>query len=460
MINANKIYFLGIGGAGCSSQALWLKSRGYDVSGSDIVETKATKNLRANGIIVHTGEHNINNELKNCDMVVFSSAVKEDNEELIFARNSKKQVIKRAKMLAMMMNEAKNPIAVCGSAGKSTTTGFMASVLNAAKKEPSVIVGGVFCGKENGMQIGKDDYFLAEADEYDKSFLEMKDIKLAICTGIEAEHLDIWKNIKGVEDGFLLFFSGLRDDGVAVCNLDSEGVKAVYPKINCKKTSFGLTDGADFCAKDIRYENEKTVFGVWNKEFFLGNVEIQLVGECNVLDALGAIVAGMELGISFEIAAKGVGEFGGIQRRLEKVAYVNGITIINDYAHHPTKIAASLAALQKIKTGRIITVFQPHTYSRTKDFAENFAKVLENGSDYVLMTEIYAAREKPIDNISEKTIAKFFKKDSSCIVAKNSVTKECAKIAEKGDLIVIMSAGDLDEEIDNLISELKNGQEK
>jgi len=457
MIAAKKIYFIGIGGSGMAPMSLWLKSRGKDVCGSDISESVITKNLRANGVSVQIG-HKVNEELKNCDLVVFSSAVKEDNEELIFARANGKEIIKRAKMLGIMMAESKNSIAVCGSAGKSSTTGFMASVLNAAKKDASVIVGGVFVGKESGMQIGKDDYFLAEADEYDKSFLEMHDMKLAICTGIEEEHLDIYGNLEGVKNGFVCFFGGLRDDGVAVCNWDSEGVQEIYPLIKSRKVSFGLKDGADFCAKNIRYENGKTIFDVWNRNEFLGNAEIQLIGEHNVLNALSAIVAGLELGIDFKTAAKGANGFGGIKRRIEKTAVVGGITIINDYAHHPTKIAATMSALQKIKTktGRIIAIFQPHTYSRTKSFAKDFAEALENGSDFVLMTEIYAAREKQIEGISEKSIAKFFKNENSKIVAKENVVKECAKIAKSGDIVVIMSAGDLDEKIEDLISELKN----
>ena len=462
MISAKKIYFIGIGGAGMSSQALWLKARGFDIAGSDVAESEITKNLRENGISVQIG-HKISDSLKNSDLVVYSSAIKNGNDELDFAQNSGKTVIKRAEMLGIMADTAQNLIAVCGSAGKSSTTGFTACVLNAAEKEPSVIVGGVFAGKQSGMQIGgRNECFLAEADEFDRSFLNLKNIKLALCTGIEAEHLDVYKDFNGVKNAFIEFFANVRDDGLAVLCNDSDGVREIYSEINCRKVSFGLKNDADYRAKNIRYENGKTIFEIHKSDKLLGNAEIKLIGEHNVLNALGAIAAGLESGIDFETAAKGVSEFGGIKRRIEKITEINGISVFSDYSHHPTKISAALNALQKIKTdsiggvGRIITLFQPHTFTRTRDFAENFASALEI-SDVVLLTEIYPAREKPIEGISEKSIAKFFKSENSQIVAKCNAAKECAKIAEAGDIIVVMGAGDIDAEIGNIIAELKNG---
>ena len=455
MINAKKIYFLGIGGSGCSSMALWLKSRGFDVAGSDICPSEVTKKLEESGIFVQIG-HDINSRLQESDTIVYSSAIKDDNLELEFAKTAGKKIIKRAEMLGMMTREAKKAVAVCGSAGKSTTTGFLASVLNAAKLDPSVIVGGVFTGKDSGAQIGGGDYFLAEADEYDRSFLELKKIDLAVCTSIEAEHLDIYKNFQGVKDGFVRFFDGVDSDGVAVLCVDSQGVRDILARINCKKITFGLSKDADYRADNIRHKNAKTFFDVYKKRDLLGTVELKLIGNHNVLNALAAICAGMELGIDFKTAAKGAEDFDGIKRRIEKIAEVKGITIISDYAHHPTKISATLSALQEIKTGRIITVFQPHTFTRTRDFAENFAKSLEAGSDFVFLTEIYPAREKPIDGVDEKSIAKFFRNATSKITAKNCAAKECAKIAESGDIIAVVGAGDINCEIENLIRELEN----
>jgi UDP-N-acetylmuramate--alanine ligase len=374
---------------------------------------------------------------------------------MVFARNAGKTVIKRAKMLDMMMGENRYKLAVCGAAGKSTTTGFLASVLEAANLDPSVIVGGVFADGESGTRIGKGDYFIAEADEYDKSFLEMSDINLALCTGIEAEHLDTYKSFEGVKDGFLRFFSGVGNDGMAVVCIDSEGVRDVFPRIGCKKISYGFSADADYRADGVKYENGKTVFDVYRNGNFLGGVELKLIGEHNVLNALGAIVGGLQTGIPFETAARGVANFKGIKRRIEKIAEVAGVTVISDYAHHPTKISATLSALQKIKTKRIITVFQPHTFTRVRDFAENFAKSLEDGSDYVLLTEIYPAREKPIEGIDEKCIAKFFKNQTSGTVLKSRVAQECGKIAKSGDIIAVLGAGNINDEIENLLKELK-----
>ncbi|MCL2844860.1 MAG: UDP-N-acetylmuramate--L-alanine ligase [Chitinivibrionia bacterium] len=458
MINAKKIYFLGIGGSGCSSMAFWLKARGFDVCGSDLCLSDVVKELIVAGIHVHIG-HSENTDLQKSDLVVYSSAIKDDNIELVFARNSQKPTIKRAAMLAMMAEECKNVIAVCGSAGKSTTTGFLASILNAAALSPSVIVGGIFSGQKSGAQIGNnDEYFIVEADEYDRSFLEMRKVKLALCVGIEAEHLDIYKTFDGVKEAFLQFFGKVVNDGSTVLCIGSAGVREILSQIGCEKITYGFSADAEYRAENIRYENGKTVFDVYENENFLGNVELKLIGEHNVLNALGAICSALKLGISFETAARGAGEFDGIKRRIEKITEINGITVYNDYAHHPTKISATLAALQNVKTNRLITIFQPHTFTRVRDFAENFATSLENGCDVVLMTEIYPAREKPIEGVSEESIAKFFKKATSKIVPQKNIAEECAKIAKAGDIIVVVGAGNIDEEIENLIKELgKNG---
>jgi len=454
MINAKRIYFLGIGGSGCSSMAFWLKAHGFDVSGSDLYFSDITKKLGDADIRVNIG-HSQNQDLQQSDLVVYSSAIKDNNPELIFARNAQKTVIKRATMLAMMTEGCKNVLAVCGSAGKSTTTGFLASIMNAAKLSPSVIVGGVFAGKESGAQIGNnDEYFVVEADEYDKSFLEMKNVKLALCVGVEAEHLDTYKTFDGVKNGFLQFFAKVQNCGIAVICVDSPGVREILPEITCAKITYGFSAGADYRAKNIRYENKKTLFDVYKNEKLLGKVELKLIGEHNVLNALGAICSALTLGIPFETAARGASDFEGIKRRIEKVAEINGITIYNDYAHHPTKISATLAALQSVKTKRLIAIFQPHTFTRVRDFAENFASSLENGCDVALMTEIYPAREKPIKDVNEKSIAKFFKKATSSVVLKENIAKECAKIAQAGDIIVVIGAGNIDEEIENLTKEL------
>jgi len=454
MINAKKIYFLGIGGSGCSSMAFWLKARGFDVAGSDLHEGEAVNGLANAGIRVYFG-HSQNPDLQESDLIVYSSAIKEDNPELVFARSAQKKTVKRATMLAMMASETKNVLAVCGSAGKSTSTGFLASVLNAAKLSPSVIVGGVFAGKQSGAQTGEGEYFIAEADEYDKSFLQMEKLKLAVCVGIEAEHLDTYTDFDGVKEGFLQFFEKLQEDGTAVLCADSAGVREILPRIKAAKITYGFCENADFRIKNLRYEAEKTVFEVYEKGRFAGNIELKLIGEHNALNALSAVCAGTALGIPFETAAKGVADFEGIKRRLEKIDVINGISVYNDYAHHPTKISATLAALKNIKQGRIIAIFQPHTFTRVRDFAENFATSLENGADFVFMTEIYPAREKPIEGVNEESVAKFFKKASSKFVSKKDVAKECAKIAEEKDIIVIIGAGNIDEEIKPLIKELK-----
>jgi len=459
MIDTKKIHFLGIAGSGCANMAMWLKLRGFDVSGSDICLSDTTQNLEKMGIFVQIGHTPQENMIGNSDLVVYSAAVKEDNRELLFARNAKKTVVKRAKMLAMMMENAQNLFAVCGCAGKTSTVGFLSSVFCAAKKEPSVILGGVFAGTESGMRVGSDDYFLAEADEYDRSFLEMKNVKSAVCTGLAAEHLDTYGSFEGVKDGFTKFLndSMRKDDATAIVYTGSQGARDIYPKIKCKKISYGFDCDVDYRAINDEYKNGILSFTALKNKKELGNISLKLIGKHNVLNALAAVAAGMEAGISFEDAKKGAQNFGGIKRRMEKIAETNGIKIYSDYAHHPSKISATLSAFRQTNPKRIITIFQPHTYTRVRDFAQDFARSLETDSDYIFLTPIYAARENPIDEISEKSIAKFFEKKNSKITAKEDIAKEYKKIAQSGDVVVFMSAGDLDLEIKNFIEEIKNG---
>ncbi|MDR0304771.1 MAG: UDP-N-acetylmuramate--L-alanine ligase [Chitinispirillales bacterium] len=459
MINAKKIHFLGIAGSGCSNMAMWLKMRGFDVSGSDISQSDTIQNLQKMGIPVQIGHDPQENMIGNSDLVVFSSAIKENNQELIFAKNTQKTVIKRAKMLAMMTEEAENSIAVSGCAGKTSTTGFLSSVFCAAKKDPSVILGGVFAGKENGMRVGNDKYFLVEADEYDRSFLEMKNIKLAICTGLEAEHLDTYGSFNGVKDGFVKFFtdSMRKDDAIALVYTGSQGVRDIYSRIKCRKISYGFDFDNDYRAIDDEYKNGVLSFCVMKNRKNLGKISLKLIGKHNALNALAAIAAGMETGIPFEEAVKGVENFDGIKKRMEKITEIGGIKIYSDYAHHPSKISATLSAFRQTNPKRIITIFQPHTYTRVRDFAQDFANSLEKDSDFIFLTKIYGARENEIDGISEKSIAKYFEKENYKIVAKQDIAKEYRKIAKSGDIVIFMSAGDLDLEIENFIKEFDNG---
>jgi len=457
MINAKKIHFLGIAGSGCANMAMWLKLRGFDVSGSDICQSNTLQNLQKMGISVQIGHNPQENMIGNSDLVVYSAAVKENNQELVFARNAKKTVVKRAKMLAMMTESAQNILAVCGCAGKTSTVGFLSSVFCAAQKDPSVILGGVFAGTESGMRAGGDNYFLAEADEYDRSFLEMKNVKLAVCTGLAAEHLDTYGSFEGVKDGFTKFLndSMRKDDAAAIVYAGSQGARDIYPKIKCKKISYGFDCDADYRAINDEYKNGVLSFTALKNKKELGNISLKLIGKHNVLNALAAIAAGMESGISFEDAKIGAESFDGIKRRMEKIIEVNGIKIYSDYAHHPSKISATLSAFRQTCPKRIITIFQPHTYTRVRDFAQDFARSLETDSDYVFLTPIYAARENPIDEISEKSIAKFFEKRNYKITSKEDVAKEYKKIAKKGDVVIFMSAGDLDLEIKQFVKEVE-----
>jgi len=448
MINAKKIYFLGIGGSGCSSMAFWLKARGFDVCGSDLCLSDVVKELIVAGIHVHIG-HSENTDLQKSDLVVYSSAIKDDNIELVFARNSQKPTIKRAAMLAMMAEECKNVIAVCGSAGKSTTTGFLASILNAAALSPSVIVGGIFSGQKSGAQIGNnDEYFIVEADEYDRSFLEMRKVKLALCVGIEAEHLDIYKTFDGVKEAFLQFFGKVVNDGSTVLCIGSAGVREILSQIGCEKITYGFSADAEYRAENIRYENGKTVFDVYENENFLGNVELKLIGEHNVLNALGATAAARSYGIAPSEIAAGLKRFRCVGRRFEFLGEVDGARVYSDYAHHPTELSAMILSAREMGAGRVTVVFEPHTYSRTRSLYREFARALST-ADEVILAPVYASREKPQKGISSRLILGEMKRiggiEAAYYKRYDEIFARLKKTAVNSRVIVFAGAGTIDE---------------
>lgn len=438
-----KVHFVGIGGIGMSGLAEVMRTYGYQVTGSDSELTDITRHLQKLGIQVVQG-HRAENVRSDHHLLVHTSAVGPDNPEVKAAVEKGIPVIKRAVLLGEFFRFRKG-IGVAGTHGKTTTAGLVSAVLEAGDQDPTLIIGGVLKGLRTNARVGKSNFLVAEADEFDRSFLHLQPY-ISVITNIEADHLDVYKDLTDIRNTFVTFANQTSLFGkVIVCRDDPE-VRRVIPKIKRKIMTYGLGENADVCAKNITQFQSKSIFGVFLGEKKLGTAEVDLSGEHNVLNALAAVCVGLEIGIPFNKIAKGLARFKGTGRRLDILAEKNGITIIDDYAHHPTEIRATLTGLRDgWKNGRIIAVFQPHLFTRTKDFAAGFADSLAL-ADEVLLTGIYPAREKPIKGVSSHLILDAMKKkgfEHVVSMKKELLIDRLMEVKKSGDLIVFLGAGDI-----------------
>ncbi|RLC49384.1 MAG: UDP-N-acetylmuramate--L-alanine ligase, partial [Candidatus Cloacimonadota bacterium] len=395
-----KIHFVGIGGIGMSGIAELLLNQGFVVSGSDLRETEITLNLQKKGAEIIRG-HNPE-IIKNVDVVVKSSAVKDDNPEIAFALSHKIPVIRRAEMLAEIMRMSYG-IGIAGTHGKTTTTSMVGSVLSAANLEPTVIVGGIVKNYGSNNLLGSGKYIVVEADEFDRSFLSLSPI-IAGITNIDADHLDCYRNLENVKEAFIEYANKVPFFGCVVACLDDSGLQSIIPKIHKKIITYGLSKQANIRADNIKMENFKSEYTAFRNDKILGKIRLNVMGMHNILNSLQAVAIGSELEIPFSEIQKGLANFNGVFRRFEFKGEKNGIYVYDDYAHHPAEIEATLRGVKENTDRRIVVVFQPHLFSRTKDFYEDFGRSFFQ-SDILIITPIYPAREKPIPGISGKMIA-------------------------------------------------------
>ena len=437
-----KIHFVGIGGIGMSGIAEFLHNKGFEITGSDMQLSDLTSHLEKEGITIFEG-HNIEN-LSNVDTVVRSSAIKDDNPEIIHAKAQKITVIRRAEMLAELMRMSFG-IGIAGTHGKTSSTSMVGMVLSAAELDPTVIVGGKVMNYGKNNLLGSGEFIVVEADEYDRSFLTLTPIIAAI-TNIEADHLDCYENLTDIKNAFIDFANKVPFFGSVVCCLDDMGVQSIIPEIKKNIITYGITRQADVKAVNILYEDFKTSFDVVFKEYDLGRIELNTLGKHNIQNALLAVSVGIEMNIPFYKIKNGLEEFKGVYRRMEFVAEVNNIRIYDDYAHHPTEIMMSLQGLRNCSNNRIVAVFQPHLYSRTRDFACEFGRSFYN-ADVLVITPIYPAREAPIENVTGKLIADaaiqsghhnvfYIEKNENILVTLKEILQE-------NDIIITMGAGDI-----------------
>jgi UDP-N-acetylmuramate--alanine ligase len=432
------IHFIGIGGISMSGIAKILLSNNIEVSGSDISESESVRELRELGARVEIG-HRAEN-ITNQDIVVYTSAVHDDNPEIIAAKQKGIKLIDRATMLGYIMKDYTDAISVAGTHGKTTATSMMAYVLLEAQKDPTVMVGGKLDGIDGNLRIGGSGYFLTETCEYMRNFLKFFP-KIAIILNVEEDHLDYYRDIDDIVDAFSSFCALVPEDGYVVVNKESEYAVKSANGSKAKVYTFGFND-ADYCAKNITYSDYGyPSFDVYEKDNLIGSISLNVVGVHNVLNALSVAAAALNMGIDFESIKKGLEKYTGTKRRFEKKGFVNGALVIDDYAHHPTEIKATLKALDNIKHQRQWVIFQPHTYTRTISLLDDFADALSL-SDNVIITDIFAAREKDTGIVHSKDLASKIK-DAIYIKDFCDIEKYIKENAKEGDVVLTVGAGDV-----------------
>ena len=435
-----KIHFVGIGGIGMSGIAELLLNQGFEVSGSDLICTEITNHLATKGAEIIEG-HNAD-MIKDADVVVKSSAVKNDNPEIAAALANKIPVIRRAEMLSEIMRMSYG-IGIAGTHGKTSTTSMVGSVLSAANLNPTVIVGGIVKNYGSNNLLGSGKYIVVEADEFDRSFLTLSPI-IAGITNIEADHLDCYTDLEGVKKAFIEYANKVPFFGSVIACLDDHGVQSVIPYINKKIVTYGLSKQANIQAVDIEMKNFKSCYTAFLNNKELGRVELKVMGTHNILNSLLAIGTGLEIDIPFDLIRKGLSDYNGVFRRFEFKGEKDGITVYDDYAHHPTEIEATLKGVRDSTNKRIVVVFQPHLFSRTQDFYKEFGRSFYQ-SDLLIITPIFPAREKPIKGVSGKLIAdaaiQSGHKNVYYISKNDGILEQIKSLTQEDDIMITMGAG-------------------
>jgi len=455
-----KLHFVGIGGIGMSGIAEILIDQKFRVTGSDKAASDNTERLESLGARVYIG-HDAKNLDPDVDALVYSSAVMPDNPEVIEAHRRKIPVIRRAEMLAEVMR-LKYGIGIAGTHGKTTTTSMVSLVLMEGNIDPTVIVGGRLHGLAgSNARLGKGDFIVVEADEFDRSFLSITPT-IAVLTTLETDHLDTYRDIDDIKGAFIQFASKVPFYGFVVLCLDEPALQEIMPKIKKKIITYGLNGQADLQAVDIVHKQNTTRFTVMAEGKELGAVELQIPGKHNVQNALAAIAVARELKVPFDKIKSGIEKFTGVFRRWEVKADIDGIMVVDDYAHHPTEIKATLAGAKAGWRRRVVGVFQPHLYSRTRDFYEEFGRAFFN-ADVLVVTDVYPAREEPIQGVTGELIANaaksFGHKHVHYVPDKKGVPGFLLSIRQPGDIIITMGAGDIWRFGEEFIKQLKQKKE-
>lgn len=450
--NPIHIYFIGIGGISMSGLAEILLTEGFKISGSDRAPSDLTNILTKQGAAIYYGQRE-ENLTPDIDLIVYTAAIKPDNPELVAAKQMKIPTLTRAQLLGQMMKNYKTPIAVSGTHGKTTTTSMISQILLEADVDPTLSIGGVYKPIGGNIRVGSSEYFVTEACEYTNSFLSFLP-KIGIILNIEEDHLDFFKDIQDIRDSFHRFALLLPEDGTLIINGGIDRVEEITAGLSCRVITYGSSPSFDYSASQITHD----ALGFPSFHLMRGNgkeevFSLKVHGEHNVMNALAAIALADTLSIPDDVIAKGLLSFDGTDRRFEYKGQRNGVHIIDDYAHHPTEIRATLNAAKEYPHKKLWCVFQPHTYTRTKAFLTEFASALSL-ADEIILADIYAAREKDSLGISSQTLQDKIKElghschyFSSFEAIEDFIIENCTK----DDLLITMGAGDVVKIAENLL---------
>lgn len=453
-----KIHFVGIGGIGMSGIAEVLLNLGYKVSGSDLRGSDITERLAALGGEIYIG-HRAEN-LDSVDVVVTSSAVHEDNPEVMEARVRLIPVIPRAEMLAELMR-MKYGIAIAGTHGKTTTTSMVATILSHGGIDPTIVIGGKLNTIGTNAQLGQGKFLVAEADESDGSFLKLSPT-IAVVTNIDADHLDFYTGgIEQIKDTFVDFINKIPFYGLAVLCLEDRNIADIIPRVKKRFITYGLSSQADLRATHVRLEGGTTTFTAHYKGYRLGEITYSMPGAHNVLNALACTAVAMELDVAFPLIQEGFARFGGVGRRFQVKGEPQGIMIVDDYGHHPAEIRATLAAAKHgWPERRLVVAFQPHRYTRTKELFDDFLKCFYD-ADVLVLTDIYSAGEPAIEGISSEilttTVRQHGQKDVTYVPDREQVPDYLAGIVRPDDIVITLGAGNIWQAGEALLAKLQEG---
>jgi len=455
-----QIHFVGIGGAGMSGIAEVMLTMGYRVSGSDSRRGEAVERLERLGAKVFAGHQPAH--VEGAHVVVYSSAVARDNVEVQVARQRGIPVIPRAEMLAELMR-LKYSIAIAGTHGKTTTTSIVAGVLGAAGLDPTVVVGGRVHGLGTNARLGQGEFLVAEADESDGSFLKLSPT-IAVVTTVDAEHLDHYADLDAIREAFLEFVNKVPFYGAAVVCLDEPNVQEMIPRIEKRVITYGLESGADLTARRLQFSGMSAQFEVLHRGRVLGPASLQIPGRHNVLNSLAAIAVGLDLEVPFERIQAGLAGFAGVQRRFQIRGEAQGVLVVDDYGHHPAEIRATLAAAKAGFDRRVITVFQPHRYSRTHHLRREFLTAFYQ-SDALIVMDIYPAGEAPIPGVHARDLAEGIAAHGHREVIymdgdRGGIVQYLCESTRPGDLVLTLGAGDVGQLGAEFLARLGDGREQ
>lgn len=450
-----KIHFVGVGGIGMSGIAQILLEMGHNVSGSDIENSRITKRLEAMGGRMYAG-HKASNLPDGLDILVYSSSITKDNPEMREGLRRKAGIIHRARMLGEIFNRKKG-IAVSGTHGKTTTTSLISVMLENAGFGPTAIIGGEINQFNGNAKLGEGPYAVAEADESDGSFVHLKPL-YAVITNMEMEHLDHFKSLEHIHTSYRAFMDNVKSGGTVFYNAEDINTRIAMKGFRKAREGFGFSKNADMYPIDIKMEGFDTSFKCVYKNRVLGSVNLKIPGRHNILNAMAAILVGLKVGIGFKEIVRSIKNFDGAKRRFQLRADDGGVMLIDDYAHHPTEIRAVLDACRNWKPKRVIAIFQPHRFSRTKFLADEFGRCFK-GVDKLILTDIYAASEKAIRGVSIMNVYDKVRENGITdvtILKKEAIPEHVMRMKKPGDMILVLGAGDIKNVADSL-SDMLNG---